>query len=104
MFKRIEDATAYWLYAGDGSYEEWPLDGEPVVSPDGNAVRLRFRLEEDSFQLIVRQSDGSVFVKHDGSDDPRVSIPALLTGSDDQCIILFREADQTVFLQLFLSG
>ena len=23
MFKRIEDATAYWLYREDGSFEEW---------------------------------------------------------------------------------
>ena len=63
-----------------------------------------FRLEDDSFQLIVRQGDGGVSVKHDGSDDPTASIPALLTRSDDQCIILFREADQMIFLHLFLSG
>jgi len=104
VFKRIEDATAYWLYREDGSFEEWPLADEPVVSPDGNGVRLRFRLEDDSFQLIVRQSDGGVSVRHDGSDDPTASIPALLTRSDDQCIILFREADQMIFLHLFLSG
>ena len=100
MFKAIEDATAYWLYPDDGSYEEWQLDGEPTVSPDGHSARLRFRLEDDRFELVVQSRDGRTLVKHADRDDPSEAIPALLLRADDECVVLFRDADHTVFVHL----
>ena len=89
----------------DGGWERWSLvPGSQTLSPDGQAVRLRFELEGESFELALIQRESRLFAKFDNRENPEQELPARAFEAADEVIVMFVHKDETVFVHLELAG
>ena len=100
----IEDATALWLYAEDEGWERWRLvEGSAVIAPSGEALRLTFELDGDVFDWALVEREGAFFSRYDDHDTPEQLFPARVFTGDEELIVRFEHADQTVLVHLELA-
>ncbi len=100
----IADAVAYWLYPEEDGWEYWTLVPEsPRVALSGNALRLAFELEDESFELALVRRGAAWFARYDGGDDPGQELPARAYRGEDELLFHFDHLDESVFVRVELE-